>query len=188
MRSSRETAPSPESGGVAGAILLDSEQIGRRVSELAGEIAAAYPVLQRPLVLVCVLKGSFIFTSDLARAMQLPVEIDFIAVRSYQGTTSAGTVELVKDVGIPLHDRDVLLVEDIIDTGLTTSFLLDHVAQHRPRSLKLVALLDKQANRLREVRVDFTGFRIPDRFVVGYGLDVDERWRNLPDVRVLEGM
>jgi hypoxanthine phosphoribosyltransferase len=87
-----------------------------------------------------------------------------------------------------LNDRDVLVVEDIIDSGLTTSFLLDHIASHRPRSLKLVALLDKRAQRRREVNVDFTGFRIADRFVVGYGLDVDERWRNLPDVRHLDGM
>jgi hypoxanthine phosphoribosyltransferase len=170
--------------------LLDAARIAERIGGLAAEIAAAYPELDRPLVLICVLKGSIFFTADLARAMAVPmavpVEIDFIAVRSYQGRRSVGTVELVKDVGIDLHDRDVLVVEDIIDTGLTTSFLLDHLATHRPRSLRLVALLDKQARREREVRVDFTGFRIPDRFVVGYGLDVDERWRNLPDVRVVE--
>jgi len=169
-------------------VLLDRGQIARRVAGLAGEIDAAYADLVQPLVLVCVLKGSMFFTADLARALRIPVVIDFIAVRSYAGTRSAGTVELVKDIGMPLQDRDVLLVEDIIDTGLTTSFLLDHVAHHRPRSLRLVALLDKQAPRLRQVQVDFTGFRIPDRFVVGYGLDVDERWRNLPDVHVLEGM
>lgn len=166
--------------------LLDAAQIAGRIGELAGEIAAAYPDLDRPLVLICVLKGSIFFTADLARALAIPIELDFIAVRSYQGTHSVGTVELVKDVGIALHDRDVLVVEDIIDTGLTTSFLLDHLATHRPRSLRLVALLDKEAHRRREVRVDFTGFRIPDRFVVGYGLDVDERWRNLPDVRTME--
>jgi hypoxanthine phosphoribosyltransferase len=88
---------------------------------------------------------------------------------------------------MPLQDRDVLLVEDIIDTGLTTSFLVRHIGHHRPRSLRLVALLDKQARRQREVRIDFTGFAIPDRFVIGYGLDVDERWRNLPDVHTLRG-
>jgi hypoxanthine phosphoribosyltransferase len=177
-----------EHSSAEGEVLLDRGQIARRVAGLAGEIDAAYPDLVQPLVLVCVLKGSMFFTADLARAVRIPVVIDFIAVRSYAGTRSAGTVELVKDIGMPLQDRDVLLVEDIIDTGLTTSFLLDHVAHHRPRSLRLVALLDKQAPRLRQVQVDFTGFRIPDRFVVGYGLDVDERWRNLPDVHVLEGM
>jgi hypoxanthine phosphoribosyltransferase len=170
-----------------GETLLGAAELADRVDGLAAEIAAAYPDLDQPLVLVCVLKGSLFFTADLARALQVPVIIDFIAVRSYQGTSSSGTVELVKDVGINLHDRDVLVVEDIIDTGLTTSFLLDHLASHRPRSLKLVALLDKQAKRRREVHVDFTGFRIPDRFVIGYGLDVDERWRNLRDVRTTEG-
>jgi len=177
-----------DSGGTQGEVLLDAPTIAERIEQLAGEIGAAYPDLVRPLVLVCVLKGSVFFTADLARALRIPVVMDYIAVRSYQGTRSAGTVELVKDIGMPLQDRDVLLVEDIIDSGLTTSFLLDHIAHHRPRSLRLVALLDKQARRLREVHVDFTGFRIPDRFVVGYGLDVDERWRNLPDVRTLDGM
>jgi len=170
----------------SGEALVEAAQIAERIGGLASEIARAYPELERPLVMICVLKGSIFFTADLARAMTVPVELDFIAVRSYQGQRSVGTVELVKDVGIDLHDRDVLVVEDIIDTGLTTSFLLDHLATHRPRSLRLVALLDTQARRQRDVHVDFTGFRIPDRFVVGYGLDVDERWRNLPDVRVVE--
>lgn len=172
----------------SGEALVDAAQIAERVRGLAAEIGEAYAGLDRPLVMICVLKGSIFFTADLARCMAIPVEIDFIAVRSYQGRRSVGTVELVKDVGIDLHDRDVLVVEDIIDTGLTTSFLLDHLATHRPRSLRLVALLDKAAQRLREVRVDFTGFHIADRFVVGYGLDVDERWRNLPDVRTVEGL
>jgi hypoxanthine phosphoribosyltransferase len=180
------TVPSPDQPH--GEVLIDAARIAARVVELAAEIDAAYSDLPRPLVLVCVLKGSVFFTTDLARALRVPVVMDFIAVRSYQGTRSAGTVELVKDIGLPLQDRDVLLVEDIIDTGLTTSFLLDHIGHHRPRSLRLVALLDKQAQRQREVRVDFSGFRIPDRFVVGYGLDVDERWRNLPDVRTFPGM
>jgi len=180
--------PAAEAGQGAGEILLDSARIAERVRGLAAEIEQAYAGIARPLVLVCVLKGSVFFTADLARALAVPVVLDFIAVRSYSGTGSTGTVELVKDIGLPLQDRDVLLVEDIIDTGLTTSFLLDHIGHHRPRSLRLVALLDKQARRQREVHVDFTGFRIPDRFVVGYGLDVDERWRNLPDVRTLDGM
>jgi hypoxanthine phosphoribosyltransferase len=192
-RESPNAAPHPPQPGAAGVqvaggeVVLDAAQIAGRVAGLAAEIDAAYPALAQPLVLVCVLKGSVFFTVDLARALRIPVVMDFIAVRSYQGTRSGGTVELVKDIGMPLQGRDVLLVEDIIDTGLTTAFLLDHVGHHRPRSLRLVALLDKRAQRRREVRVDFTGFRIPDRFVVGYGLDVDERWRNLPDVRTLEG-
>ena len=166
--------------------VVGAAQIAERVAGLAGEIDAAYAGIEQPLVLICVLKGSLFFTADLARALRVPVIIDFIAVRSYQGTEPAGTVELVKDVGINLRGRDVLVVEDIIDTGLTTSFLLDHLASHRPRSLRLVALLDKRARRRREVGVDFTGFSVADRFVVGYGLDLDERWRNLPDVRAAD--
>ncbi len=166
--------------------VVGAAQIAERVAGLAGEIDAAYAGIDQPLVLICVLKGSVFFTTDLARALRVPVILDFIAVRSYQGTESGGTVELVKDVGINLRDRDVLVVEDIIDTGLTTSFLLDHLASHRPRSLRLVALLDKRARRRRDVRVDFTGFSVADRFVVGYGLDLDERWRNLPDVRAAD--
>ena len=169
-----------------GDVVVSAARIADRVSGLASEITEQYHGIERPLVLICVLKGSVFFTSDLARALTLPVVMDFIAVRSYAGTQSGGTVELVKDVGMSLQGRDVLLVEDIIDTGLTTSFLLDHLSHHRPRSLRLVALLDKRAHRLREVHVDFTGFVIPDRFVVGYGLDVDELHRGLPDVRVLD--
>jgi hypoxanthine phosphoribosyltransferase len=166
-------------------VVVGAAEIAGRVRHMAAEIDGAYRELDQPLVLICVLKGSLFFTADLARALEVPAVLDFIAVRSYAGTRSGGSVELVKDVGMPVQGRDVLLVEDIIDTGLTTSFLLDHLAQHRPASLRLAALLDKRAQRLREVHVDFTGFQIPDRFVVGYGLDVDERWRGLPDVRIL---
>jgi hypoxanthine phosphoribosyltransferase len=169
-----------------GEVLVDATRIAARITALAIEIDATYDAIDQPLVLVCVLKGSLFFTADLARALRTPVVVDFIAVRSYQGDSSAGTVELLKDIGMPLLGRDVLVVEDILDTGLTTAFLLDHIARHRPRSLRLVALLDKQVQRRAEVRCDFTGFSIPDCFVVGYGLDLDERWRNLPDVCTLD--
>ncbi len=166
-----------------GEVLVTRESIRRRISELATQIDGAYAACERPLVLICVLKGSIVFTADLARALSVPVELEFVACRSYgSATRSSGTVELVKDVSMPLRDRDVLMVEDIIDTGLTTSFLRDHLAVHRPRSLRLAALLVKRRERLREVSVDFSGFPIDDRFVVGYGLDLDERFRNLPDV------
>jgi hypoxanthine phosphoribosyltransferase len=172
-----------------GEVLIDAQRIRRRVAELAAEVDGIYGGCERPLVLVCVLKGSLMFSADLARAVSVPVELDFVACRSYgAGTVATGTVELVKDVGMPLRDRDVLMVEDIIDTGLTTSFLRDHLSTHGPRSLRLVALLDKRSRRMRPVTIDLCGFEIPDRFVVGYGLDLDERWRNLPEVRVLEGV
>jgi hypoxanthine phosphoribosyltransferase len=170
-----------------GEVVVDATSIAARVVTLAAEIDATYPAIEQPLVLICVLKGSLFFTADLSRALRTPVLVDFIAVRSYAGDASNGSVELLKDIGMPLAGRDVLVVEDILDTGLTTAFLLDHIARHRPRSLRLVALLDKRAHRRAEVHCDFTGFAIPDRFVVGYGLDLDERWRNLPDVRTLDG-
>ncbi|HEV7677091.1 MAG TPA: hypoxanthine phosphoribosyltransferase [Candidatus Dormibacteraeota bacterium] len=181
-----DASPPPTQRSPRGEILVDAGQIATRIAALAIDIDATYDAIDQPLVLICVLKGSLFFTADLARALQTPVVVDFIAVRSYQGDSSTGTVELLKDIGMPLLGRDVLVVEDILDTGLTTAFLLDHVARHRPRSLRLVALFDKQVQRRAEVHCDFTGFSIPDRFVVGYGLDLDERWRNLPDVRTLD--
>jgi hypoxanthine phosphoribosyltransferase len=168
--------------------LISGDDIQRRIGELASEIDGVYAGADRPLVLLCVLKGSVLFTADLSRRLTVPVEYEFIAVRSYgHDTKSSGQVELVKDVGIQLRDRDVLMVEDIIDTGLTTHFLYEHIERHRPRSLRLVALLNKGAQRQRDVRIDFSGFEIPDRFVVGYGLDLAERYRNLPDIRLIEG-
>jgi hypoxanthine phosphoribosyltransferase len=174
-------------GHRVGEVLVGRESIQERVSELAAQIDAAYAGCERPLVLICVLKGSMVFTADLARALSVPVELEFVACRSYgSATRSSGTVELVKDVSMPLGGRDVLMVEDIIDSGLTTSFLRDHLAGHRPRTLRLAALLVKRRDRVRPVSVDFSGFPIDDRFVVGYGLDLDERFRNLPDVHVLD--
>ena len=168
--------------------LISGEDIQRRIGELAAEIDAVYAAADRPLVLLCVLKGSVLFTADLSRRLTVPVVYEFIAVRSYGAETkSSGQVELVKDVGMQLLDRDVLMVEDIIDTGLTTHFLYEHIQRHKPRSLRLVALLNKDAQRQRDVRIDFSGFDIPNRFVVGYGLDLAERYRNLPDVRLVEG-
>ena len=172
---------------IVGGILIEDTAIQRRVEELAAEIDAAYPVLEQPLVLICVLKGSILFTAALARALTIPVELEVVACRSYgDATTSSGTVELVKDVSMTLRDRDVLMVEDIIDTGLTTSFLRKHLATHHPRSLRLVSLLDKRSHRMREVQIDFRGFDIPDHFVVGYGLDVAQRLRNLRAIHVVE--
>lgn len=178
-------------GAAPGRRLLDAGVIAGRVAELAAAIAAATPEAStgaEALVLVCVLKGSFVFTADLARALAghgVRVEVEFVAVRSYGGRASAGAVELVRDVAASLRDRDVLLVEDVVDTGLTTAFLLDHCGAHRPRRLRLVALLDKPGRRRRAIAIDFRGFTLGDDFVVGYGLDLDERWRELPEVRGL---
>ena len=171
-----------------GPVVLSATEIASRVEALADDVAASVD-REAPLVLLCVLKGSFVLTSDLCRALQrrgVAVEVDFVAVRSYAGEDTTGTVELVKDVGTALRGRDVLIVEDVVDTGLTTSFLLEHVRAHQPRRLRLLTLLDKPGRRRREVRIDFRGATLGDEFVVGYGLDVDERWRELPDVHVLQ--
>ena len=167
--------------------LVSTEAIDARIAELAAEIDAFYAGIKQPLVLLCVLKGSLFFTVDLSRHLTVPAVIDCIAVRSYgEGIESSGSVEMTKDVGMALRDRDVLMVEDIIDTGLTTSFLYEHIERHQPRSLRLVALLNKQGRRIKDVRLDWFGFEIPNQFVVGYGLDHAELYRNLRDVRLLE--
>ena len=169
-----------------GPVVVSAPVIAARITELAAAIDAAYAQAAQPVVLVCVLTGSLVFTADLARALRVAVEIETVAARSYGGTRSRGSVQLLKDVSRPLRGRDVLIVEDVIDTGATTAFLRDHLAQHQPASLRLVALLDKRVPRARPVGIDFRGFALPDRFVVGYGLDLDERWRELADVHRLE--
>lgn len=165
--------------------LISSEQIGHAVSRLAGEIESDYRGRQ-PL-LVGVLKGSFVFMADLIRRLDLTLELDFINVCSYgAGQESSGTVRLVQDLGSPVTGRDVLLIEDIVDTGITISFVLDHLSKGKPASLKLCALTDKPSRRKVPVAIDYVGLTVPDQFIVGYGMDCDERFRNLPDICVLE--
>lgn len=166
-------------------VLLSAEQIRARIAELGQEIARQHT--GRRLVCVGVLKGSFMFLADLVRAIPLPeLEVDFIAVSSYQGTESTGVVRITHDLARNIEGEDVLLVEDIVDTGLTVRYLLDNLATRRPRSLKVAALLEKPARAKVKVPVDFKGFTIEDRFVVGYGLDYDGRLRNLPSVSLLK--
>ncbi len=176
-------SPSPAPGG----LLLDAAAIRARVLEVAAGIDLHYAGAVSPLVLLCVLKGALIFTADLARALRVPVEIDCITVRSYgQGTSSSGAVQLVAAPTTPLEGRDVLIVEDIVDSGHTVAFLHAHLAAEGAGSTRLVTLLDKASRRERVVQVDWSCFHVPDCFVVGYGLDHGERYRNLPDVRVLD--
>jgi len=173
-----------------GRVVVDAAAIARRIDEMAGEVAAEARDPQDPLVLVGVLKGSLLFTADLMRALAahgVPVELEMVVVRSYAGATeSAGSVELVKDVTAGLRGRDVLIVEDVVDTGLTTAFLIEHLARQAPRRLRLAALLDKAGRRRRPVDIDYRGFVVGAEFLVGYGLDLGERWRELPDVHTLE--
>jgi hypoxanthine phosphoribosyltransferase len=166
-------------------ILLDATTITDRVSELGAQISADFA--DRDPVLVSVLKGSIIFLADLMRAMELPTSIDLMEVSSYgAGTESSGQVRIIKDLSNPIQGRHVIVVEDIIDTGLTLNYLLHYLADKRPASISIVCLLDKPARRLAEIPIDYVGFTIPDRFVIGYGLDFDERYRNLPYVGVLK--
>jgi hypoxanthine phosphoribosyltransferase len=165
--------------------LLTAEQIARRVRELAAEITRDYA--GKDLVLVCVLKGSFVFASDLVRGIDLPLRVEFLGVRSYGvGTESSGVVQITHDLSRPIEHEHLLLVEDIVDTGLTVSHLIDLFRTRAPASVKVCALLHKPARARVPVAIDYLGFTIEDRFVVGYGLDYAERYRNLPYLGVLE--
>jgi hypoxanthine phosphoribosyltransferase len=165
--------------------LLDEAAIQARIVELGAEITRDYE--GREPLLVCVLKGGFIFLADLVRHIDLPVAVDFMAISSYgAGTRSSGVVRILKDLETPIEGRDVLVVEDIVDSGLTLGYLMRNLGSRRPASLDVCALLTKPARREIEVPIRYVGFEIPDRFVVGYGLDFDERYRNLRDIGVVD--
>jgi len=167
-------------------VLLDAAAIQARIAEMAQEIEADYPGADE-ILMVCVLKGGFVFLADLARFMSPRVTIDFIAVSSYgAGTKSSGEVRFQKDLDTSLEDRDVIVVEDIVDTGLTLKYLQEILRSRAPRSLKTACLLSKPSRRQVNVPVEYIGFTIEDKFVVGYGLDYAERYRNLPYIAVLQ--
>ena len=166
-------------------VLLSEEQIQAKVAELGGRVSTDYAGLE--LTLVSVLKGSLPFMADLMRAITIPVQIDLMEVSSYGGTAteSSGLVRILKDLSSSIDGRHVLIVEDIIDTGLTLNYLLRYLRGKNPASLRICTLLDKPARRLVEIPIDYLGFEIPDQFVIGYGLDYGERYRNLRFVGVL---
>lgn len=165
--------------------LLSAEDIQRRITEIGADISRDYA--GRNPLLIGVLKGACIFLSDLMRAMDLSLGVEFIAISSYGSSTrTSGEVRIIKDLDVPIEGRDILVVEDIVDTGLTLSYLLSNLESRGARSVKLVALLDKFERRLRDVHVDYLGFKIQDYFVVGYGLDFAERYRNLPYIAILK--
>jgi hypoxanthine phosphoribosyltransferase len=186
------TAAAADRTGEVGEVLIDAERLQRRVAELGREISHDYAGGDRPLLLVGVLKGAMFFLSDLMRLIEIPVEVDFMAVASYgSATDSSGVVRILKDLDAAIDDRDVLIVEDIVDSGLTLQYLLRNLGSREPRTLEVCALLMKpgrsQLGRRREDRpARYVGFEIPDRFVIGYGLDYAERHRNLPFVAALE--
>jgi hypoxanthine phosphoribosyltransferase len=166
-------------------VLVTEADLARRIAELAAELRPLYA--GKDLVLVGVLKGALMFMSDLARQLRVPLEMDFLAVSSYgNASQSSGIVRITKDLDGSIEGRDVLVVEDVVDSGMTLRFLLQNLRSRNPASLRVCALLDKQVPRKADVTIEHVGFRIPDRFVVGYGLDHAERYRNLPYVGVLK--
>jgi hypoxanthine phosphoribosyltransferase len=168
-----------------GEVLVAADDLQRRVVELGAEISADYA--GRTLLLVGVLKGAVFFLSDLMRFIDIPVEVDFMAVASYgSATDSSGVVRILKDLDVSIEGRDVLIVEDIVDSGLTLQYLMRNLGSRNPRTLEVCALLTKPERRKVDLPTRYVGFEIPDRFVVGYGLDYAERHRNLPFVAVLD--
>lgn len=166
-------------------VLFDADRIQEKVRELGRQIGRDYAE-RNPLV-ICVLKGAFIFMADLVKAIDIPLEVDFMAVSSYgQSTKSSGVVKIIKDLDVPVEGRDVLIVEDIIDSGLTLGYLIDVLERRNALSVNVVTLFDKPARRTVELEPDYKGFTLPDAFVVGYGLDYAEKYRNLPYVGVLK--
>ena len=168
-----------------GTVLFSEEAIQKRVRELGSELTAEYG--DKSPILVSILKGGFIFLADLVRAMDMHCEMDFMVVSSYEDhTESSGVVRILSDLGLNIEGRHVLIVEDIVDTGLTLDYLRELLNARNPASLGVVTLLDKVDRRLVEVPIEYTGFQVPDEFVVGYGLDYAQRYRNLPYITVLD--
>jgi hypoxanthine phosphoribosyltransferase len=165
-------------------VLISAQQIQARVKELGAQIDRDLP--EGPVYLIAILKGACFFLADLARATKTPARIEFIGISSYgKGKTSSGEVKLTKDLDVTIEGYDVIVVEDIVDSGITLSYLMQLLAQRKPKSLRIATLLDKPTHRQRPVEVAYRGFEIPDEFVVGYGLDYAEDYRNLPDICVL---
>jgi len=166
-------------------VLYSEEQIQAKVKELGETLSRDYSG-RNPLV-ICVLKGAFIFMADLVKTITVPMELDFMAVSSYgQSTKSSGVVKIIKDLDVSVEGRDVLIVEDIIDSGLTLSYLIDVLERRNAKSVTIVTLFDKPARRTVGLEADYTGFSLPDEFVVGYGLDYAEKYRNLPFIGILK--
>ena len=167
-------------------VLLGEEEVNRRISEIAAQVSKDYE--GRELHLICILKGGVFFTCELAKRITVPVSLDFMSVSSYgAGTVSSGVVRIIKDLDDSIEGKDVLIVEDIIDSGRTLAYLIEVLKQRNPRSIQLCTLLDKPERRVKkQVQVQYTCFTIPDEFVVGYGLDFDQKYRNLPFIGVVE--
>lgn len=166
-------------------VLIPEEDIRKRVDEMASQIRKDYE--GKDLVIVGILKGCVMFLADIARAIDLPMSMGFMGLRSYgSATETSGVVEITADLTYPIQDKDVLVVEDIVDTGLTMKYLVENLSTRQPRSLKVCTLLHKPDRKRVEVQIDYVGFTVGDEFVVGYGLDYDQKYRNLPHIAVIE--
>lgn len=165
-------------------VLIKEAEIQQKVQEIGKKINTEYK--DRKPILIGVLKGAFVFLADLLREIDIPVEIDFLSIHSYDGSKSSGVVRITHDLSLNIEDRDVILVEDIIDTGRTVSYIIENLHTRKPRSLAVCSLLNKETRRVVDVRLTYVGFTIPGVFVVGYGLDYDNRYRNLKCIGVLD--
>lgn len=166
-------------------VLLSEEEIHAKVKEMGKKITEDYK--NSNLMLVTVLKGAVVFLADIMREIDVPAEIDFMVVSSYgSGVKSSGVVKIVKDLDVPLEGKDILIMEDILDSGLTLSYIKELLASRGPRSIKIATLLDKPSRRKVDLQADYVGFSVPDEFVIGYGLDYDEKYRNLPYIGILK--
>ena len=168
-------------------VMISEEDVDAKIAEIGKQISEDYAGEQ--VHLVCILKGSVFFTCELAKRITIPVSLDFMSVSSYgDGTKSSGIVKIAKDLDETIEGKNVIVIEDIIDSGRTLNYLLDVLQKRKPKSMKLCTLLDKPERRVVDVKVDYTGFSIPDEFVVGYGLDYAQKYRNLPYIGVVEGV
>lgn len=159
-------------------VLIDEEKIQKRLEEMAKEIDSVYN--GQSIIAICVLRGAIYFTVDLTKKMKTPIELDFIKASSYVGTESTGKIKMTLDINENIEGRDVLIIEDIIDTGYTLKYLRDYLLSKNPKSLRIAVLADKEERRKVEVPIDFTGFKIPNKYIVGYGFDYDNSYRNIP--------
>ena len=165
--------------------LLKKSEIKRGVKRLAQQLNDDYR--ERSPIIICILKGAFVFLADLIRELEIPLKIDFLFVSSYSDSTrTSGVVKIVKDISIDIEGEDVLLVEDVVDTGLTLSYIINFLIRKNPKSLKVCSLLEKKIRREKKIKIDYCGFHIPNRYVIGYGLDFCEKFRNLPDINTME--
>jgi hypoxanthine phosphoribosyltransferase len=165
-------------------VIITEHELQKKIYEIANKISNDYK--NKELIIICVLNGAIFFCVDLVRKLSIPVEIDYISVSSYHGTSSSGEVKLIRDISISIENKDVLILEDILDTGITLTYLREHILNKNPKSLKICSLLDKPSRRKKHVKLDYVGFVIEDIFIIGYGMDYNQKYRQLPYIGELK--